>query len=111
MNNTPVRITVGSEFSGLPELSDHQRLLLKQITEGDAVLRGAPGSGKTTLLLAAVAELVRNDHSFLVLTPDRLRADQLMPAVQALAPNAVRPVRTPIGWAYSIVSQWRNTRS
>ena len=110
MNNTPVRITVGSEFSGLPELSDHQRLLLKQITEGDAVLRGAPGSGKTTLLLAAVAELVRNDHSFLVLTPDRLRADQLMPAVQALAPNAVRPVRTPIGWAYSIVSQWRNTR-
>ncbi|MBF1735255.1 MAG: AAA family ATPase, partial [Trueperella pyogenes] len=110
MNNTPVRITVGSEFSGLPELSDHQRLLLKQITEGDVVLRGAPGSGKTTLLLAAVAELVRNDHSFLVLTPDRLRADQLMPAVQALAPNAVRPVRTPIGWAYSIVSQWRNTR-
>ena len=44
MNNTAVRITVGSEFSGLPELSDHQRLLLKQITEGDAVLRGAPGS-------------------------------------------------------------------
>ena len=110
MNNIPVRITVGSEFSGLPELSDHQRFLLKQITEGDAVLRGAPGSGKTTLLLAAVAELVHNDHSFLVLAPDRSRADQLMPAVQALAPNAVRPVRTPIGWAYSIVSQWRNTR-
>ena len=84
--------------------------MYKRQTEGDAVLRGAPGSGKTTLLLAAVTELVHNDHSFLVLTPDRSRADQLMPAVQALAPNAVRPVRTPIGWAYSIVSQWRNTR-
>ena len=76
----------------------------------DAVLRGAPGSGKTTLLLSAVAELVRQGCSFLVLTPDRSRADALMPAVQSMAPDAVRPVRTPTAWAYSIVSQWRNTR-
>lgn len=110
MGNKQVRIKVGSAFAGLPELDEHQRALLKRIVSTDAVLRGAPGSGKTTLLLAAVAELSRQGRSFMVLAPDRSRADGLMPAVQSLAPNAVRPVRTPTAWAYSLVSQWRNTR-
>ena len=110
MGNKQVRIEIGSGFSGLPHLDDHQRVLLQRMMNSDAVLRGAPGSGKTTLLLSAVAELVRQGRSFFVLTPDRSRADALMPAVQSMAPDAVRPVRTPTAWAYSIVSQWRNTR-
>ena len=110
MGNKQVRIEIGSGFAGLPHLDDHQRALLQRMMSSDAVLRGAPGSGKTTLLLSAVAELVRQGCSFLVLTPDRSRADALMPAVQSMAPDAVRPVRTPTAWAYSIVSQWRNTR-
>ena len=110
MGNKQVRIEIGSGFSGLPHLDDHQRALLERMMSSDAVLRGAPGSGKTTLLLSAVAELVRQGRSFLVLTPDRSRADALMSAVQSMAPDAVRPVRTPTAWAYSIVSQWRNTR-
>ena len=110
MGNKQVRIEIGSGFSGLPHLDDHQRALLQRMMSSDAVLRGAPGSGKTTLLLSAVAELARQRRSFLVLTPDRSRADALMPAVQSMAPDAVRPVRTPTAWAYSIVSQWRNTR-
>ena len=110
MGNKQVRIEIGSGFAGLPHLDDHQRVLLQRMMNSDAVLRGAPGSGKTTLLLSAVAELVRQGRSFLVLTPDRSRADALMPAVQSMAPDTVRPVRTPTAWAYSIVSQWRNTR-
>ena len=65
MGNKQVRIEIGSGFSGLPHLDDHQRALLQRMMSSDAVLRGAPGSGKTTLLLSAVAELARQNAASL----------------------------------------------
>ena len=63
-----------------------------------------------SLALAVLAEAVSGGRSAVLLVPDRGRADHLAPRAQVLAPNAVRPVRTPASFAYQVVSTWRTQR-
>lgn len=97
-------------WADLPVLDDAQSAVRTAGSSASLVVRGAPGSGRTTSALALLADAVAAGESALLLVPDRVRADALAPRVQALAPNAVRPVRTPASFAHHIVTRWRVSR-
>lgn len=111
MGEIRVDVTAGSTWSGLPPLSDIQRKIVDIARERNAVVRGAPGSGRTTTALSILADATNRGLNAMLLVPDRVRGDVLMPAVQALLPDSVRPVRTPAAFAYHIVSAWRTARA
>lgn len=98
-------------WADLPALSDLQEQIVAAGRAESLVVRGAPGSGRTTCALALAFDAVTRGESFVILTPDRIRADLLTPRVHALAPHAVRPVRTPASFAHHIVSTWRIQRA
>lgn len=95
----------------LPPLDAAQEAVRLKAEREHAIFRGAPGSGKTTTVLAVVADAYARGVSFVVLTPDRGRADRIVPYVRAIAPHATRPVKTSVGFAYSIIDSWRNFRA
>ena len=94
----------------MPVLDRAQAAVVEAARHRDVIARGAPSSGRTTVALAVLAEAVSGGRSAVLLVPDRGRADHLAPRVQVLAPNAVRPVRTPASFAYQVVSTWRTQR-
>ena len=95
----------------LPELNPQQAEVLRASRVGDVVARGAPSSGRSTCALAAFEAENAAGRSAVILTPDRARADLLTPRAQALAPDAVRPCRTPASFAYQVVATWRTQRA
>ena len=97
-------------WARLPVLDPAQAAVVEAARHRDAIARGAPSSGRTTVALAVLAEAVSGGRSAVLLVPDRGRADHLAPRAQVLAPNAVRPVRTPASFAYQVVSTWRTQR-
>ncbi len=97
-------------WADLPALDEAQSTALEAARTASMVVRGAPGSGRTTLALAVLADAVARGEEPLLLVPDRARADLLAPRVQALAPTAVRPVRTPASFAHLVVTTWRVAR-
>ena len=94
----------------MPVLDRAQAAVVEAARHRDVIARGAPSSGRTTVALAVLAEAVSGGRSAVLLVPDRARADHLAPRAQVLAPNAVRPVRTPASFAYQVVSTWRTQR-
>lgn len=94
----------------MPVLDRAQVAVVEAARHRDVIARGAPSSGRTTVALAVLAEAVSGGRSAVLLVPDRGRADHLAPRAQVLAPNAVRPVRTPASFAYQVVSSWRTQR-
>ena len=94
----------------MPVLDRAQAAVVEAARHRDVIARGAPSSGRTTVALAVLAEAVSGGRSAVLLVPDRGRADHLAPRAQVLAPNAVRPVRTPASFAYQVVSTWRTQR-
>ena len=97
-------------WARLPVLDPAQAAVVEAARHRDVIARGAPSSGRTTVALAVLAEAVSGGRSAVLLVPDRGRADHLAPRAQVLAPNAVRPVRTPASFAYQVVSTWRTQR-
>ena len=97
-------------WARLPVLDRAQAAVVEAARHRDVIARGAPSSGRTTVALAVLAEAVSGGRSAVLLVPDRGRADHLAPRAQVLAPNAVRPVRTPASFAYQVVSTWRTQR-
>ena len=97
-------------WARLPVLDPAQAAVVEAARHRDVIARGAPSSGRTTVALAVLAEAVSGGRSAVLLVPDRARADHLAPRAQVLAPNAVRPVRTPASFAYQVVSTWRTQR-
>lgn len=97
-------------WADLPALNEAQEAVRQAGAASSLVVRGAPGSGRTTTALALIEHAMNAGQSALLLVPDRVRADELTPRVQALAANTVRPVRTPASFAYYIVNQWRVMR-
>ena len=97
-------------WARLPALDRAQSAVVEAARHRDVIARGAPSSGRTTVALAVLAEAAAGGRSAVLLVPDRARADHLAPRAQALAPNAVRPVRTPASFAYRVVSTWRTQR-
>lgn len=95
----------------LPPLDQSQGRIVKSCAQNHVVFRGSPGAGKTTTLLHVIKEAVAAGQSFAVLVPDRARADRLARPVQALAPEASRPVKTAVGFAYSVIDRWRTYRA
>ncbi|QWW20092.1 PD-(D/E)XK nuclease family protein [Schaalia sp. 19OD2882] len=93
------------------ELDTAQSHAVELARDHDMVVRGAPGSGRTTCALATAREALARGGDVLVLVPDRVRADRLMPLVQEMAPDLVRPVRTPAAFAYHVVDTWRRVRT
>lgn len=98
------------DAGSLPALDAAQRAAVDAAARGSVVVRGAPGSGRSTCALAALRDAVARGDQAMVWAPDRARADALEPRAQALAPDAVRPVRTPAAFAYLVVSTWRTGR-
>lgn len=94
----------------MPVLDRAQAAVVEAARHRDVIARGAPSSGRTTVALAVLAEAVSGGRSAVLLVPDRARADHLAPRAQVLAPNEVRPVRTPASFAYQVVSTWRTQR-
>ena len=97
-------------WARLPVLDRAQAAVVEAARHRDVIARGAPSSGRTTVALAVLAEAVSGGRRAVLLVPDRARADHLAPRAQVLAPNAVRPVRTPASFAYQVVSTWRTQR-
>lgn len=97
-------------WARLPALDRAQAAVVEAARHRDVIARGAPSSGRTTVALAVLAGAVADGRSAVLLVPDRARADHLAPRAQVLAPNAVRPVRTPASFAYQVVSTWRTQR-
>lgn len=97
-------------WARLPALDRAQAAVVEAARHRDVIARGAPSSGRTTVALAVLAGAVADGRSAVLLVPDRARADHLAPRAQVLAPNAVRPVRTPASFAYQVVSTWRTRR-
>ena len=97
-------------WARLPALDRAQAAVVEAARYRDVIARGAPSSGRTTVALAVLAEAVSGGRRAVLLVPDRARADHLAPRAQVLAPNAVRPVRTPASFAYQVVSTWRTQR-
>lgn len=97
-------------WARLPVLDPAQAAVVEAARHRDVIARGAPSSGRTTVALAVLAEAVSGGRRAVLLVPDRARADHLAPRAQVLAPNAVRPVRTPASFAYQVVSTWRTQR-
>ena len=97
-------------WARLPALDRAQAAVVEAGRHRDVIARGAPSSGRTTVALAVLARAVADGRSAVLLVPDRARADHLAPRAQVLAPNAVRPVRTPASFAYQVVSTWRTQR-
>lgn len=97
-------------WADLPTLDHAQEKVRERARLASLIVRGAPGSGRTTCALAVLEDAVKRGEHAILLVPDRVRADVLMPRVQALAPQTVRPVRTPASFAYSVVSTWRLNR-
>lgn len=95
----------------LPPLDAAQEAVRLKAGREHTIFRGAPGSGKTTTVLSIVADAYERGDSFVVLTPDRGRADRILPYVRTIAPHTVRPVKTSVGFAYSIIDSWRNFRA
>ncbi|MFC7581269.1 PD-(D/E)XK nuclease family protein [Schaalia naturae] len=94
----------------LPPLDALQREIVAQAAGGSLVVRGAPGSGRSTCALAVFGEVAARTGSAVIWAPDRLRTEALEERAQRLAPQAVRPVRTPAAFAYLVVSTWRIRR-
>lgn len=110
---TDIRVQVRPRPQGwadLPELTEVQQAVLEHARHSSLVVRGAPGSGRTTCALALLQDAASRGEDAVLLVPDRLRADALTPRAQHVAPTAVRPVRTPASYAYSVVSTWRLSR-
>ncbi|MCI6410847.1 MAG: hypothetical protein MR805_03765, partial [Schaalia hyovaginalis] len=97
-------------WADVPSLDRAQEAVRDRARVASLVVRGAPGSGRTTCALAVMEDAAERGERAILLVPDRVRADALTPRVQALAPQTVRPVRTPASFAYSVVSAWRLNR-
>lgn len=97
-------------WADVPSLDRAQEAVRDRARIASLVVRGAPGSGRTTCALAVMEDAAERGERAILLVPDRVRADALTPRVQALAPQTVRPVRTPASFAYSVVSAWRLNR-
>lgn len=98
---------VDPDLGVLPPPDAEQATVCQHAAQHSVVVRGAPGSGRTTCALMVAARCRARGESVLVWAPDRSRVDALETRVQALLPEAVRPVRTPAAFAYLVVSTWR----
>lgn len=95
----------------LPVLDPDQESVCRAAGSGSVVVQGAPGSGRTTCALGVLARAVEGGESALLWAPDRVRVGAVEARAQALAPRAVRPVRTPAAFAHLVVSTWRVGRA
>ena len=112
ITTTPIIALEQPVHVAVPQLDQYQRAVCDAVAAGQhAVVRSMPGSGRTTCALAVVQQAVNRSDNVMMLVPDRNRADWLQPRVEALAPHTVRPVRTPAGCAYQVVSTWRTVRA
>ena len=99
------------DADSLPQLDPAQEQVVRAAATGSVIVRGAPGSGRTTSALAVFGQAISRGENAMIWVPDRTRADAIEPVAQALAPTAVRPVRTPAAFAYLVVSTWRIGRA
>ena len=105
-----IQVEVGGvdpALAELPTADGAQAAVCGQAAAASLVVRGAPGSGRTTCALMVLAQCRARGESAVLWAPDRSRVDALESRVQALLPEAVRPVRTPAAYAYQVVSTWR----
>ncbi|WP_312350121.1 PD-(D/E)XK nuclease family protein [Actinomyces sp.] len=105
-----IQVEVGGVDPALAELpapDTAQAAVCARAELASSVVRGAPGSGRTTCALMVLDGCRARGESAVLWVPDRSRVDVVEARVQALLPEAVRPVRTPAAYAYQVVSTWR----
>lgn len=92
----------------LPKLDPHQKRAVDSIQNSDthALVRGCPGSGKTRVAIEVAVNSHEGGQTVRMLAPDRSRADLLQPILEPRVTGVVRPVRTPVSFAYDIVNEY-----
>lgn len=112
MSEIKVDLVAPSPEAGrLPALGEAQHAVREASMHMSLIVRGAPGAGKTTTALAAAQAAIDAGQRVAVLVPDRVREKLLSVRMQALAPHLVRPVRTPVSFAYNVANLWRTRRA